>query len=371
MRKHHPKNEIVKHRYLGWLEDAQGRDRKTGDMAAAALASFEASTGHKDFAAFHLEQARKFKRDLLDADHTKSGKALAKSTVHSRLAAVRAFFNWLADQPGYKSKLHRPDFEYFSLSANDSRIAKASREGPFPSLDQVRRVVLSCPHETALEKRDRALIAFALLSGARIAALASLQIRHVDLDGRSVFQDARDVNTKNRKTFTSHFFPMGDDLVSITAEWIAYLHSVEAFGPCDPLFPKTRHGQDANNRFVAAGLSREPWKRGNSIREIFRRRFEAAGVPYFNPHSLRKTIMQEGYRRRFSPEEEKAWSQNFGHDDTRTTRDSYGPVSVGRQAEILAQMARNEQPVIVPTGDPPPEVIDWVQDHLRRLARSK
>ncbi|MGB0146714.1 MAG: adenosylhomocysteinase, partial [Flavobacteriaceae bacterium] len=36
----------------------------TQDQAAAAIAAFETSTGWRDFKKFHIEQARKFKRDL-------------------------------------------------------------------------------------------------------------------------------------------------------------------------------------------------------------------------------------------------------------------------------------------------------------------
>jgi hypothetical protein len=37
------------------------------------------------------------------------------------------------------------------------------------------------PNETNIEKRNRALIAFALLTGARDGALSSFQLKHVDL----------------------------------------------------------------------------------------------------------------------------------------------------------------------------------------------
>jgi integrase len=75
------------------------------------------------------------------------------------------------------------------------------------------------PVGTDTEKRDRALIAFALLSGARDNAIASLALKHVDLPRRIVFQGARDVRTKNRKTFTTWFFPVGDDVEKIVVDW--------------------------------------------------------------------------------------------------------------------------------------------------------
>ena len=47
---------------------------------------------------------------------------------------------------------------------------------------------------TATDKRDRALIAFTLLTGARDSAIASMKIKHIDFTTDTVFQDAREAN---------------------------------------------------------------------------------------------------------------------------------------------------------------------------------
>ena len=66
------------------------------DQVAAAIAQFEESTGHRDFAMFHFEQARKSKRVLAEASNPATGAGFAKATIYSRLMAVKAFFIWLA-----------------------------------------------------------------------------------------------------------------------------------------------------------------------------------------------------------------------------------------------------------------------------------
>jgi integrase/recombinase XerD len=71
------------------------------------------------------------------------------------------------------------------------------------------------------------------------------------------------------------------------------------------------------------------------IRTIFKAAFASAGLPYFNPHSFRKTLALLGGQLCQSPEEYKAWSQNLGHDHVLTTFSSYGDVSSHRQAEII------------------------------------
>jgi integrase len=60
-----------------------------------------------------------------------------------------------------------------------------------PTLEQVRHVLRSMPAATAIERRDRAIIAFAILTGARDGAIASMKLKHVDLDQQLVEHDVR------------------------------------------------------------------------------------------------------------------------------------------------------------------------------------
>jgi DNA replication protein DnaC len=67
------------------------------------------------------------------------------------------------------------------------------------------------PGATDIERRDRALIAFAILTGARDGAIASFNLRHIDISEGKIDQDAREVRTKFSKSFVTTFFPVGDD----------------------------------------------------------------------------------------------------------------------------------------------------------------
>ncbi len=368
MRKHHPKNERIKHKYLAYLEEAKRMSSKSADGAAAAIALFEASTNYKDFQAFHIEQARRFKRQLAEAMNPKTKKPLAKATIHSRLLAVKAFFFWLAGQPGYKSRISYSDCDYFNPSANDSRIATARREKPSPEIEQIRLVLNSLPDSTAIEKRDRALIAFTLLSGARDDAIASLNIRQIDIDKRQIFQDARTVRTKNRKTTTSTFFPVGDDIEKIVTDWITYLKTELVFGDADPLFPATKTGLNNEGHFAVLGLSHKHWRSAGSIRKIFKDAFEAAGLLYFHPHSFRHTLAKLGERICSNPEEMKAWSQNLGHEKVLTTLTSYGAVSSHRQTEIMSDLSIQKNKTVTSSGEPDAATIAHVVEYLQKKA---
>lgn len=366
MSKHREKNERIKRKYALYLEDAQRMSRKSVDQALAAIAHFEAVNGHRDFAAFHIEQARRYKRKLETTPVRQTGKPVARATAASRLKAVRRFFVWLADQPGYKSKIAYCDADYFNPSRHDQRIASATRERPGPSLDQIRHVLNTMPSGTDIEKRDRTLIAFTILTGARDDAIASFRLKHVDLTRRRLDQDARDVRTKYRKSFPTWFFPVGDEIEAIVADWIAHLRASLHYGPDDPLFPKTRIVLNADHQFAPAGLERTAWANADPIRRIFREAFEAAGLPYFNPHSFRKTLASLGERLCSTPEDFKAWSQNLGHEQVMTTLTSYGKVAPHRQAELIDRLrdrTRNGGETM-----PDAETIARVLDHLRRHA---
>lgn len=337
MRKHHPKNERIKRRYRGYLAATKRNNESSMAAAEAAIADFETWSKYRDFAKFHIEQAKGYKAHLETLRHTKSGKPLAKATIHARLAAVKAFFLWLAGQSGYRSRISYSDADYFNTSANDGRIATAHREKRVPTIEQVKHVLSLMAAGTDIEKRDRAIIAFTLLTGARDSAVASFRLKHVDLAARKIDQDARDVRTKNRKTFISFFFPVGDEVEAIVAEWIGHLEGTLRFGPDDPLFPATKV-EVRDGLFTATGLSRDGWKNATTIRKVFRAAFAAASLPYANPHRLRDTLAQLGERRCRTPEEFKAWSQNLGHEQVLTTFTSYGAVATDRQAHILGEL---------------------------------
>ncbi len=335
MVKHNASNERVKRDYFRFLAEAKGRDTATIDRVAKSLARFESGTGHKAFKRFHREQAVAFKRRLGEALNERTGERLSKATIQSTLRDLKAFFEWLAREPGFRSHIDYADADYFNLSEKDAAIARARREKAVPTPDQVRRVLASMPSGTVLERRDRALVAFAAISGARVMALATFRLGHVNLNGGYVEQDARTVATKFAKSFRTVFMPVCDGALEIVTEWVTELREVHLCGPDDPLFPATAMGLGASGGFQPQGLARHGWASSGPIRDVFRRAFEGAGLPYFNPHSFRDMLVHYAMTLDLSPEEMKAWSQNLGHSDVLTTFTSYGTVPLHRQAELI------------------------------------
>ena len=69
-------------------------------------------------------------------------------------------------------------------------------------------VVREMPSTIDIHLRNRALIAFTLLTGARDGAIASLKLKHVDVEDGRLVQDAREVRTKFYKTLSLALRPM-------------------------------------------------------------------------------------------------------------------------------------------------------------------
>lgn len=338
MPKYCPANERIKREYLIYLKEAKRQSEASLDAAAGAIARFETYSAHRDFKTFCQQQAVAFKRKLAEQDSAVTGAKLSKATLHATLSHLKRFFQWLAGQPGYKSRFSYSEAEYFNVSEKDARIATARRHKSAPTLEQIRHLIANMPAGTELEQRNRALAAFILLTGARDSAVASAKLKHVDLEAGCFYQDAREVKTKFSKTFTTFFFPVGDDIGAILAAWVDHLRREKLWGNDDPLFPKTRCTVGKSQQFEHYELAREHWATATPIRHVFQRACAAAGLPYFNPHSIRNTLVMIGSRRCKTPEQFKAWSQNLGHDAVLTTLVSYGTVSDMRQGEILQAM---------------------------------
>ena len=332
-------NERIKHDYATYLRHAKGQDDTSIDKARAAIRRFEESTKFKPFRKFHRQQAADFKTYLDKQKNATTGKPLSYSTVDATLRLVKGFFHWLVSRPGFKRVLTYADVEYFNNTRKAGRIAHTQRQIPYPSMQQAAHAFQVMPFGTEFEKRDKALFAFLMLTGARDGAVASLKIKHVNVDLGHVFQNAREVNTKAAKTIMCQFFPVDACYRDCFTTWLAYLKEVKFFGPEDALFPKARVGVLPGQGFANLGLAREGFANAAKLNSIIRGAFSAVQMPEYTPHSFRKTLTHYGNEVCQKPEEFKAWSMNLGHDNVATTINSYLPVTVERQLELIKNIS--------------------------------
>ncbi len=192
--------------------------------------------------------------------------------------------------------------------------------------------------------RNRALIAFTILTGMRDSAIVSLRLKHIDLLQKLVKQDPAEVNTKFSKRIDTFFFPIGDDIAQIVIDWVNYLVKDKLYGFDAPVFPRTRCTHDRMRSFMADGIEPVGWSTASPVRDIFKAAFPAAGLPYYNPHSFRNTLVQLAEKYCHTPEQFKAWSQNLGHEHVHTTFNSYGRIEPYRQGQIINGMILQDKP---------------------------
>lgn len=247
--------ERIKRVYLVFLQEAKRCDDTTCPKAADAILRFEKSMGYKSFKRFHTDQARTFKAKLNAEVSAQSDKPLSKATISGILRANKSFFQWRAGQPGYKSRIGHADAECFNQNAKDARVAHARRETRYPTLAQCRAVFDAMPDGTEIERRNRALFACLMITGARDGALASFKLKHVELIEGSIFQDAREVRTKAAKTFTTFFVPVDPVCRANFETWVRHLRDDLLFGHDDPLFPPPQMGHP-DRRFAVIGFKR-------------------------------------------------------------------------------------------------------------------
>ncbi|OGT08324.1 MAG: hypothetical protein A2X78_03065 [Gammaproteobacteria bacterium GWE2_37_16] len=337
------KNERIKREYFEWEKEANGKAQNTIDNVRAALYLFEKSTNFKDFATLTKDSIVAFKKELMKKENSKTDKPISKTYLLHTTKHLIDFFKWLSCQSGYKKKIHIPDIAYFKLSDKDIQIAHSPSSKKFPTIHQIECVVEEMPAETEIQKRDRALIAFLVLTGVRVTAIASLKIKHVFLEEGYVEQDPNEVKTKFSKKITTYFFPVGEFLRDVFIDWVNFLKNEKHFDYDCPLFPKTKLELDKNNQFVGERLDVEHWQSTTPIRGIVETAFEEAGFFRYTPHAFRHTLTQLSYEVCRTPEDFKACSQNLGHNSPLTTLTSYGEIPVCNQGKIIKNLGKNDE----------------------------
>jgi len=83
----------------------------------------------------------------------------------------------------------------------------------------------------------------------------------------------------------------------------------------------------------------------------FPRGIRARGPALCQPAFISQTLALHADSLNLTREEEKAYSQNFGHESIWTTRESYGTLPTHRQAEIMRRLAEPRLSMLPPGLD--------------------
>jgi site-specific recombinase XerD len=239
MIKCNPDNEIIKRAYFEYQKEANKKSPSTIDNIRKAISRYELYTKYQGFESFNRHKVIAFKKAFTQAKSSLGDDYLSKSNILSTVRHLQDFFKWLSREKGYK-RLDVREIAYFNPYDNEIRIAHAKKRRIAPSLEQIKAVINSMPSGNDIELRNKALIAFTILSGMRDSALASLKLKNIKLDEKLVEQLPPEVKTKFGKTIYTYFFPVGEDIEQIVVDWVNYLNKTKLFNPDNPVFPKNK-----------------------------------------------------------------------------------------------------------------------------------
>lgn len=332
------KNEKVKERYLNWLRGAKGFSESTIVAIERALADWDDSARHEDYAKFNQRKAEGFKDTLLQAGNTAGRRSMV--TPYHTLRHVKSFFQWLATQQGYKSRISIDSISYLSLDRKKVREITAPKHQAYPSLDYVRKLAGSIEIRTEMDLRDRAMISILLLSGMRDKAVATLPIGALSKKTLEIRQLPQfGVETKFGKPMITYLWKFDELLLKYVLDWVEYLERVKLFGSTEPMFPRSKVIQNLESlSYESNEVDNKFWSGTGAIRQILRERAMVAGLAYFKPHSFRHAASRLALSYCRTPEEIRAVSQNLGHEDVGTTIMTYGKLDQDRVAAVVSGM---------------------------------
>lgn len=334
-------NDELRHDWRRSLENRRGLAASTISAKLAALAAYDEFTGYRAFQRLEQNDVIAFKEHLLSHVSPVTGQKLSYSTVVHTLDHCRDFFNWLADTKDGIG-LHRETIEWFRASRADRERARAVDPRPIPSLEQARAAFAAMPTDTLLRRRDRAIMAFLLVSAIRANALASLTVSSVDLAKNAIRQDGRYVRTKFSRSYLVFFIPFVPEALVCVEAWVNEIKALGLSGD-DALFPGDAQIQSL---VVGRGSLMEAvpcWRGSAQVRAVVRNAFSAIGLRPYVPHVFRHMLTRYMMTLQLTPAEVIALSINLGHKKLETTFAHYARPDDGQRAHLVAGVARKNE----------------------------
>ncbi len=336
-------NELMKRKYFDYLKQSKGFSQSSITTYEGAILQWQDFTDEADFHLFNKKRAVEFKTWLATRQSKRGGNVSISYQYHT-LRKLRGFFDWLSRQEGYRQAIQETDIGYLSLGKKESRQALQSKRRKIPTMEQVKKVIEAIEPKNEIDMRDKALLSFTLLTGARISAIVSLPLGSFDPVDMVVDQDPNlGVKTKFSKRIATALFPLEyKEAQTYFLSWFEYLKDERGFKENDPLFPATKveNGKENISYYSTGEVEPVYWSSASPARKIFEKRFKAAGEPYYHPHSLRHLLVKEFMKKPLTEEQKKAISQNLGHENVATTFGSYGygHIDESRQIELMREI---------------------------------
>lgn len=321
-------NEKMKYKYRIYLAHVEGRDKKTWLQVIRHITKFEKFTEYKEFQKNDQSIIHNYIESMLASD-------VGISFADHNVKALRRFYQWLSMQKGYRSKIDPNLANFFQLSVNQRRIARAPSYRENYELADVKLVISKMPDNTITERRNKALVSLQALCGLRISELRTIKMKNFiyskDTERYFVYVDPKDMSVKFAKTRQAFVMPFEQDWLQNVLRWKEGLQKL-GWGDKDPLFPIIPNQFNQLN-MLEPNIKKIEIRGNNAILKVFHDAFTTCGLPYYPPHTFRHMIARWAETK--SPEVFNAVRQSLGHSDIKTTFEAYGTFTPRKIANIL------------------------------------
>jgi len=319
-----------------WQIYAGRYDPKTMDAHLTAIREFERFIGGTGFERVTAEDISRYRNDLIDRSKrpTCNG-GLRRSTVRHRASHLKAFFSWFCSQPGI-GRINRSLPDYFHLPKGAVAFDLEPEPKHYPTFEEATLMVSGMPTGAIIDRRDRAIVAWAFVFGLRAAALITLRGEHLKRNEWSLDHDGRSLRAKNGKSFRVFAFPRTDPFRDVIEAWVSERHEL-GLGDCDALLPSKRDLRLVKNGNRDMSKIIEPMKTSGAVTAAFRSASSTIGCS-FTPHSARHCLANLGRTLCRTPREGRIWSANLGHDSDQITDRHYATVTEIERRQFIREM---------------------------------
>lgn len=232
----HAENDRIIHK---WQTYAGGYSEKTIDRHLAAIRFFESNLKGKSFAKLTTDDFAAVRDELKRLSKAQAPNNLSASTIKHYVSHLKAFFDWLLKQEGYR-RLPGDFAGYLKLPKAIVAQAAQVKQKDYPTLFEAEELLDAMPSKSLVDLRARAIFALAFLGALRADTLASLRVKHVDIERRLILQDASIVRAKAGKSLNIIWFQIPAAFERSVVEWVVRLQHLGFTGE-DALFPDTKN----------------------------------------------------------------------------------------------------------------------------------
>jgi len=282
--------------------------------------AFDNFTNHSPYKEFTYETAKAFVKFLMQDKSINS--------IDRTLKNLQGFFKWLKEQDGYKKAIDIDCIDALTLSRKDQEKINFVEPKEVIPLEEMEAVAMDFKLTNEMEARSQALLVFLLVgNGIRIESALETAIGDLNLRQGFVFQR----NPKTGRPQRTDLLKFNQKLLEILTNWVELLKTQYNFTEKDPLFPRVQMTLNDEFMFEKDGYKKE-FITPNAVREQLEKLFENY---HFTPHAVRHSLTNFFYESEITFEQEKAFSQNLGHKNLYTTRDSYYSIPEQKKTQII------------------------------------